>query len=158
MFTAAATDKEAATFRALLGVPLISCDVLDRKQDREAYFASARSCPSHLFLDPDTGVRMKRTSGKKAPAYVFIDELIRIAARRQNVLTLVFDQCLRRGAEGDGLRAKLKWLGSEGIVGFAYKSHASFLVVSPDAKLAGAAHDVLRRQAHLPETRFVRQG
>jgi hypothetical protein len=155
MFTEAVSDQQAAAFSALLGVPLISTDVLAQGADRDAYFASARSCASHLFLDPDTGVRMKSTRGKKAPAYVFLEELVRIASRQQGVLTLVFDQSVQRGAEANGLTTKLIALARKGLHSFAYRSHACFLVVGPGRELVAVARNVLDRKAHLPKDRFV---
>src|SRR3989442_1457534 len=110
MFTKPVNGRGGATFCALLGVPLLSPEVLAQGQDRNEYFTTVRSCASHLFLDPDTGVRLKSTRGKKAPACLFLDELVHIARRQQSLLTMVFDQCLQRGADAEGLRAKLKAL------------------------------------------------
>ena len=155
MFTKSVDRNDAATFSALLGVPLISTLVLAEGQDRDMYFASARSCSSHLFLDPDTGVRLKSTRGKRGPAYLFIDELVRIATRENHLLTLVFDQSLQRGAESKGLATKLRALASDGVHGFAYRSHVCFLVVGLEAKLVHRARDILNRKAHLPQNRFV---
>lgn len=155
MFTEPVNGHSAAMFSALLGVPLISTHVLAQAQDRDMYFASAQSCASHLFLDPDTGIRLKSTHGKRAPAYLFVDELLRIASRQQRLLTLVFDQCLQRGAERKGLATKLEALASSGVHGFAYRSHACFLVVAPNAEIVGLARNVLDREAHLPADRFV---
>ena len=42
MFTEVVNVHAAAVFSALLGVPLISTEVLAQGQDREAYFAGAR--------------------------------------------------------------------------------------------------------------------
>src|SRR2546427_9518951 len=105
MFTETVNGSGAATFSALLGVPLLSTEVLAQGQDRNEYFTTAGSCASHLFLDPDTGVRLKSTRGKKAPAYLFLDELVQVARRRLSLLTLVFDQSVQRGAEKKGLLA-----------------------------------------------------
>lgn len=56
MFTERVSFEDAASFSRLLGVPLLSCVVLETETDREAYFASARLCVNHLFLDPDIGI------------------------------------------------------------------------------------------------------
>jgi len=154
MFTEPVNGSGAATFSALLRVPLLSTEVLAQGQDRNEYFTTARSCASHLFLDPDTGVRLKSTRGKKAPAYLLLDELVHIARRQESLLTMVFDQCLQRGAEAAGLRAKLEELKAQRCYGFAYQSHACFLVVGQDCVLVGRARSILR-EANLPEDRFV---
>jgi hypothetical protein len=94
MFTEAVSDADAAVFSALIGVPLVTTGVLKAGVDRTAYFADAEVCEHHLFLDPDTGIQLNATRNGKAPAYVFGSELVRLAQRRPERLTLVFDQCL----------------------------------------------------------------
>src|SRR5208337_569197 len=107
------TDEEpvsaddADAFSRFLGARLISLDILSTGTDRSTYLASAQNCMSHLFLDPDTGIRMKKTNGSKGPLYVFGQELVEIATSRPQLLTLVFDQSLARGKEREQLNAKL---------------------------------------------------
>ena len=43
MFTEDVTPEEVTAFPRLLGVPLLSSEVLEAATNREAYFASARS-------------------------------------------------------------------------------------------------------------------
>jgi hypothetical protein len=155
MLTESFSPKEAQHFAGLLGVPLLSAEVLTRETDRETYFAPARACSVHVFLDPDTGVRVKKTRGRKARAYIFLDELVGIAGRDDRLLTVVFDQCLARGRECEGLETKLGALLSGGIHGFAYRSHASFLVLGRDRLLVRRARQLLEEDAHLPAARFV---
>ena len=115
MFTEPTTSEQADTFARLLGTPLLSREVLTHGVDRDAYMAPARECRKHIFLDPDTGIRLDPTRGKKAPQYVFGKELVAIARARPGALTLVFDQSLARGAERDQLNGKLARLATRPI-------------------------------------------
>jgi hypothetical protein len=99
MFTERITREEANAFSSLLGVPLLSSDVLETGTNRETYFASARSCQGNLFLDPDTGLRLEVGRAKNHPSYLFGSEVISIVSERPKSLTLVFDQSLARGRE-----------------------------------------------------------
>src|SRR5262249_41098993 len=124
MFTEAVSESDASAFASLMGVPLLSTRILERRTDRNAYFEEARPCDCHLFLDPDTGVHFGAVRSGRAPSYVFGSELIEVARCRPGRLTLVFDQCLARGREREGLTEKLASFASSGIHGVAYRSHA----------------------------------
>jgi len=112
MFTELVAQDDAAAFGRFLNAPLLSSDQLTPKTDRGAYFAVARTCSSHVFLDPDTGLRLMRRGCKKGPAYVFGAELQAIALDRPDRLTLVFDQSLSRRAQHGALVEKLSGVGS----------------------------------------------
>jgi hypothetical protein len=156
MFTEQVSATDAEAFSRLLGAPLISTEVLSRRTPRDTYFASAVSSPDNLFLDPDTGLRAKASTGAKAPSYLFLDELVRIAEARPRALTLVFDQCLARGSEREELEAKLATCRGRGLHGLAYVSHACFVLVSRDPDVSAAAGETLRRESRLPTYRFLR--
>jgi hypothetical protein len=158
MFTEPVSSAAAESFSRLLGAPLISCDHLEPSTDRAAYFVPARSCRNHLFLDPDTGLRVAAIRGAKAPAYLFLSELQLIAAARASALTLVFDQSVARGRERPQLERKLRLLGDHGLKGLAYVSHACFLLVGCDGRLLERAYDAVRANSGLPEERFLRVG
>jgi hypothetical protein len=104
MFTERVSPDDVAAFSRLLGVPLLSCDVLESNTTRDAYFAGARTCPDHLFLDPDIGFRLSASRSKDAPSYLFGPEIISIVSKRPTSLTLVFDQSLARGREREQLK------------------------------------------------------
>ena len=157
MFTETVSEAEAAAFSALIGVPLVSTNVLEADADRATYFAEARTCERHLFLDPDTGLRLKVTRNGRAPAYVFGPELVGVAQSRPERLTLVFDQCLARGREREGLSEKLTFLSANSVHGLAYTSHACFLLLSCNRALLWRARRGLENDAHLPATRFLGQ-
>lgn len=156
MFTEQVSPKQVQAFERLIGVPLISPEVLSADTDRAKYFACARDCRSHLFIDPDTGLRLKVKRGKDAPLYLFGPELVAIASARPERLTLVFDKSVARGREEEQLRAKLKTLSSEGIHGVAYVSHACFLLVGRNSALVDRATQALLEESKLPEERFVK--
>src|SRR5258706_15655948 len=52
---------------------------------------------SNLFLDPDTGLRLKSMRGKRAPQFLFAGELVALARARPSYLTMGFDQSHPRG-------------------------------------------------------------
>jgi hypothetical protein len=154
MFTEEVTVDQADAFSHLLGVPLISREVLSRESDRAAYFAAARTCSTHLFLDPDTGLFLGRAGRRRKPRYLYADEIAAIAAR-PGALTLVFDQSFPHGGERACLEKKLSILAAEGLSGVAYVSHACFILVGQGCELVEGALQALLKQSHLPKERFV---
>jgi len=125
MFTEPVSSKQVDRFRSLLGTRILSHEVLTSEVDRDAYLAPARVCRGHVFLDPDTGIRLQSTHGKKAPQYIFGPELVAIANACPTRLTLVFDQSLARGAERQQLQDKLSNLAAQGWIGLINPSARS---------------------------------
>jgi hypothetical protein len=154
MFTEAMLPADIAAFESLLEAPVISAEVLTVDSDRAAYFAAASRC-GHLFLDPDTGLRMRATRGVRAPQYLFGAELRQLAEQRRSSLTAVYDQSVARGSEGLHLEGKLRQLRREEVFGFAYRSHACFIVASCDRDLVVRARSQVIAQSRLPENRFL---
>jgi hypothetical protein len=155
MLTAPFDEAQAASFSRLIGVELLSLEVLEQASDRKAYFAPAAASGKHVFLDPDTGLRLLAGRDRKCPAYLFGPELVEIAGRPAKRLTLVYDQCLARGSESAGLQTKLEWLMQQGLSGLAYQSHAAFILVTPDPVLLTRARDTLLCIGRIPEHRLV---
>lgn len=154
MLTEEATPDDIRAFERFLGTPLISTEVLTTATDREQFLSCAHRA-GNLFLDPDTGLRMKPTIGVRAPEYLFSSELIRIVASRPKALTLVFDQSLPRGGEPAALLGKLRQLLGEGIHSFAYVSHACFVVAAHDRGLIEKALAHVQSESRLPARRFL---
>jgi hypothetical protein len=155
MFTEKVSSKELEDFEIFLGVRIISKDILSKDTNRNNYFNCARISSSHLFLDPDTGIKSKHIGGKKAPSYLFTSEFIDIAENRPNLLTLSFDQSLARGKERKQLEEKVGELERHGLHGFAYESHACFVLVGKDIDLVKKAIDGVRSDSRLPRTRLI---
>ena len=155
MFTESVRDSDTAALTHFLGIDLLSTEVLDQETDRRTYFAGAQNCESHLFLDPDTGIRLKVTRGIKAPSYLFGEELVSIAHNRPNLFTLGFDQSLPRGRERDHVETKLEYFASHGLSGIAYVSHACFVLVSRESNLVNQALDAISQKSRLPANRLV---
>jgi len=150
MLTEAADPHIAQEYAKFLGVELLSTDLLSENTNRDKYFAAARALQENLFLDPDTGLTTPKPDHRESPRYLFIRDLVKIADSRPERLTLVFDMSLPHGSEYAGLRNKLTRIEQRGIHGFAYSSHASFLLVSKDAKLLTEAFKLLRSHPGLP--------
>jgi len=155
MFTEPVPPDDAAAFSRFLGVPLLSDATLESRTDRHAYFEPARSWKGHVFLDPDTGLRLQELRGRRGCVYVFAAEVNEILGGRPDSLVLVFDQSLQRGREAEGLAGKLEALAGAGIRGFAYRSHAAFLLLGLEERSVRAARDLLLRESRLPASRLV---
>ena len=153
MFTESVKSEEAIAFSRLLGTPLLSTETLTAQTDRSEYFSSCRAA-GHLFLDPDTGVRLETHRGERSVAYVFAEELVDWCSQRPHALTLVFDKSYSRG-DDDGIRRKLSYLGDQRIHGFAYNSHATFLLLGADAQLVKRAQERVLAASGLPAWRLV---
>lgn len=155
MFTEPISSQQADDFTRLLGTRLLSIAPLTNGTDRTAYLAPACECHEHVFLDPDTGIRLKPTRGKKAPLYIFGAELIEIVKARPDNLVLVFDQSLARGSERQQLQSKLQTFAAHGVRSVAYVSHACFVLLGRDNSLVESAFDVLQSESRLPRGRFL---
>jgi hypothetical protein len=155
MFTHAVTDAEALAFESLMGAPLLSRSVLTQDTPRDSYLAPACAADGNVFLDPDTGLRLNVLRGKKAPFYLFLPELTEIVHVRPGQLTMVFDQSLPRGGEGDAVQAKLDVFREAHLYAVAYVSHAAFFVVSDERdKVSTAGHRILG-ESRLPPSRLL---
>ena len=155
MFTEPVSSQQADDFALLIGTRLLSMDHLTSDTNRVAYLAPASECYEHVFLDPDTGIRLKPTRGKKAPFYIFGPELIEIVQARSNRLVMVFDQSLAWGSERQQLQNKLQTFSTQGIHSVAYVSHACFVLLGSDKSLVELAFSVLQSESRLPHSRFL---
>jgi hypothetical protein len=155
MFTGKITDDKVDEYERLIGTPLLSKKVLTNGTDRNAYLSPARECPSHVFLDPDTGIRIAPLRGKKALAFIFAEELLEIISYHEDRLVLVFDQSLDRGSEETKLKEKLTHFRARGIYSMAYLSHACFVLFCKNEDLIEQAFDTLLSESRLPRDRFV---
>ncbi len=155
MFTERVSDAGIGAYEALLGAKVVSVDVLGAGTDRWAYLECAAPC-GNLFLDPDTGLRMRETYGRDAPKYLFAHELRRLVeGRPTDALTMTFDQSLPRGSERSQLESKLRSLQQDGLFGYAYVSHASFVVVGRDRSLVEHSLKHLLDESRLPQGRLL---
>jgi hypothetical protein len=154
MFTEAAKPAEATAYADFLGARLLSEDVLTAKTDRPSYFDCASTC-DNLLIDPDTGLRVKFVGGRRAPQFLFVDELVSLVQKRPRFLTMVFDQSHSRGSKHVSLEQKLSHLSERGISAFAYSSHACFVIAGQDSVLVNKARTHLISDSLLPESRFV---
>lgn len=155
MFTHEVSETEAQAFSRFLGVPLISTAVLNPVTDRHAYLEPVGDWNS-LFLDPDTGVRISRESGRRSSEFLFVDELRALALHRPSGVIMAFDQSLPRGSERVSVSRKLAELAGGGVYGFAYVSHASFLILSASGDVAERARTLVAEASALPAERLLR--
>jgi hypothetical protein len=153
MFTEAVKPGEAAAFLRLVGTPLLTELVLTPQTNRREYFSLCRTA-GNLFLDPDTGVCLEPRRDKKSINYVFGPKLVDWCGLRPRALTLIFDQSYSRGSK-DGIREKLAYFADKKVYGFAYNSHATFLLLATDSELVEQARERLLELSGLPASRLV---
>jgi hypothetical protein len=157
MFTEPVDPSAAEAFSRFLNVCLLTTQTLHRHTDRTAYFSTATSCVGHVFLDPNTGLRVPSASLDDATHFVNGTELVIPARARPDKLTLVFDQSIdRRHPSKDQIEAKLTWLAERGVYGVTYESHACFVLVSATESVLEKAIETLFRESRLPCARLVR--
>lgn len=152
MFTHDVAQDQVSGFSNLLGVPIISSERLSNGIDRTAYLSACDRCTGHVFLDPDTGLKLGRGH---SPSYLFGDELARLVEARPTFLTMTFDQRLQRGNELNQAQAKLDYFAALGVSGVAYVAQVAFLLFSKDADLVDKARRAVLDQSALPEHRLL---
>ena len=154
MFTDSDSQRIAAGYEAFLGVRVIRSDTIQVDTVRREHFEISPH-EHRLFVDPNTGIRMgPPTKAKSSPDYVFSEELIRLCVAEPQRLVVVFDQSHPRGAERESLRRKLEAFQHQGLHGFAYSSHAGFVVLSAPEQVLTAARNRLTLSG-LPGERIV---
>jgi len=153
MFTHEVAAADISALEAFLGVSIASPHAMTSSTDRAAHL-SALADHRHIFLDPDTGIKLKPSNGADAVKYVFGPELVALCEQNPDRLLLVFDQSVPRGAERKAIAEKLGYFRKKGLCGFAYLSHACFLVLSRSESACETARKRLLA-AHLPQIRLV---
>jgi hypothetical protein len=151
MFTDTVQDHEVEELRFFLQKPVIQTARLTN-ESRSLCFKSAAVIDEHLFIDPNTGLRLTN-EGRNSVNYLFESELILLAVKRPRFLTMVFDQSLVRAVESarrNEVTGKLRKLREKGLFGFAYYSHACFLVLSKDETLVNRARGCVNQGLGLP--------
>lgn len=155
MFTHAVSYDELAAFEAFLGVSVVSPDVPTANIVRSEHLA-VQVHHRHVLVDPDTGIKLKPCEAVAGTKYVFGPELIELCRSDPERLVLVSDQSVPRRSERDSIVEKLAFFEDQTIYGFAYLSHACFVVLSTSEQVSAAAHDRLLA-SNLPAAR-IRQG
>ncbi len=69
---------------------------------------------------------------------------------------MTFDQNLARGGEKAQIGANLAHFNAQGIAGFAYAPHASFMVLGRSKELVNQAEAELISRSGLPQSRLIR--
>jgi hypothetical protein len=154
MFTEPVAPDQAELFARFLSAALVSNEELTPRTDRATYFSPCRSA-GNLFLDPDTGISLAPRRGSTSINYVFGPELIELSRERPESLTLVFDQSYSRGNQKQQIQAKLAFFATYDVHGFAYWSHATFVVLGANVGLVVRAHDKLLEVSGLPQSRLI---
>jgi hypothetical protein len=156
MFTKADDAERASELESFLKTTVIATEFLTT-QNRTSYFENA-AVDRHLFIDPNTGLRLSKMTGKRTLNYLLVSDLLLLSKDREKYLTMVFDQSLRRANDTERrleVREKLRKLNEEGLYGFAYYSHACFLILSRDQTVSSDAKECLDQGLGLPGSRLV---
>ena len=111
----------------------------DRQQWLEEIHSVVKKGRYHLFLDPDTGIRVGDNKGRKPRAYVGMNEIKALLEDSEDMLLLCYDQSFPRANEKDNQKArseKLRVLGStRGIRSCYFVSHTCILAASCDEEV-----------------------
>src|SRR5438105_531648 len=117
MFTDEPTADEEDAYRTILDVELIRESLRPAPAgDRDKWImeigGEIKRGPYHLFLDPDTGIRLHRhmPNGPRQRKYIGTDEIATLLQRNQNCLLLCFDQSLDRRMVNESRTDKLNCL------------------------------------------------
>ena len=156
MFTESGEAERASELEAFLKTTVIATERLT-VQNRPLYFKEA-TIDQHLFIDPNTGLRLAEMGGKRALDYFLASELLLLSEKREKYLTMIFDQSLGRAPESarrDEIGEKLRKLNDKGLFGFAYYSHACFLILSGDQTISSDAKECLHQGLGLPKSRLL---
>ena len=153
MFSHRVTPEELTAFEAFLGVQVVSPAPLAATTDRAQHLA-AMAQHRHIFLDPDTGIKLKPSNRADSSKYIFAPELVSLCQESPQRLLLVFDQSVPRGAERKAIEKKLAHFRDAGIHGFAYLSHACFVVLSASKSTCSTAKANLLASG-LPSSRLI---
>lgn len=129
MFTHRVAPEKLKAFASFLGVQVVSPAPLTASTNRARHLAASEH-HRHIFLDPDIGIRLRPPKRRDAVKYVLAPELISLCCESPERLLLVFDQSVPRGAELKSIKEKLVCFRDAGVCGFAYLSHACFVVLS----------------------------
>ena len=115
----------------------------------------------HLFLDPDTGIRLSRNQ-RPGKQHITMEELKKIATERDDSVVLVFDQSYHRETKTarEKIEAKLQLLTGLGIVGGAVivrESPCTCYVMVSTNKSDAVNRSILkiRNVLPIPESRLV---
>ena len=152
MFTSNAA-RIAGSFSDFLRAPLASTAVLSSKSARAESIQKCRGT-GNLFLDPDTGVFCKKAPNSPSRKHVYAEELVDLVLARRGSLTAVYDQSFRRGDVRAQLKRKLWYFGRRRVIGFAYQSHACFLVLAANVGIVREAKERLLAVG-LPSNRLI---
>ena len=158
MFTDPDPTHYAAKYCRFLGVPAVTRQT-HHQIGRNDWLTAGNACGSHLFFDPDTGLRFNRNPPAEPEKYLMLDELVEIVEARPDKLTLVYDHSFDQGLPVvDQIEDKLLALQLDGINGFAHRSQGldpKLLLVSANSNTLAYARGILLDLANLPEDRLI---
>jgi len=142
MFSHEVDDKKIKAFEQFLGVRVVSKTIISTTTNRVEHLA-ASAHHRHIFIDPDTGIKLEPTHGANSVKYIFGTELVTLCKGSPERLLLVYDQSVPRGSELKSIREKLAYFRAQNICGFAYVSHACFLILSASSFASKKSYDGL---------------
>ena len=153
MFTDRATAASVRAFESFLGVNVVGAALFTESTNRADHF-TALARHRNVFLDPDTGIKLKKAKGAESVKYVFASELVALCQESPERLLVVFDQSVPRGSEKSAIQQKLRHFSDAGLHGFAYLSHACFVTLSATKDRCRMARANLLASG-LPQTRVI---
>jgi hypothetical protein len=158
MFTDPPTPEEEHSYSTFLGVEHLDEELRDAPEgERTAWLdlIKQKAGENNVFLDPDTGIRLKKgmPSGKRAAAFVSVSEIFEILRHNRESLLLCFDQSLDRRNSGQSRTEKINYLRQYNVHACYFVSHTSFLLASFDRLLLDSWVSMASNRG-LPANRF----
>ncbi|GEM_PF-1029969 len=142
MFSDEISPDRIKAFERFIDIQVISTNIITASTNRTKHLAASEH-HRHIFIDPDTGIKLEPTNSVKRNKYVFGEELVRLCKQSPERLLLVFDQSVQRGKENQSIEKKLNYFQSHDLCAFAYVSHACFVVLSASNSVCRNAYDRL---------------
>jgi hypothetical protein len=154
MFTHKVSRENIAAYEFFIGVRIVRSAMVTVATNRTQHLL-ATSTHRHIFIDPDTGIKLKPSKGARSIRYIFGPELATLCREDDQRLIVIFDQSYSRCASQTPLiKEKLSYFKKAGIHGFAYDSHARFLILSGNKAVCDKAKTNLLASG-LPKSRSV---
>ena len=143
MFVEKVDSEDAKRFATFIGARLCGKTSVATVAGRTEAMASSKTA-EHLFLDPDTGVKLVPMPKTPSSAHLYGAEVIDLVNARPAFLS--------RPPAAAQHETEVVWRGRDH--GFAYESHASFLFLSRDQDLLQRSRSALLG-AGVPAVRLV---
>jgi hypothetical protein len=136
MYTDFWQKKQKLFYANLIEVEVVQCEQVPTWRRRQQFFQKSNSrelAKRDIFLDPDTGISIKRR-GNRRKKYVFGEEILdNFLSRRSKRAIVIYDHSLDHGVETKAeVKRKIRALRKKNrdLYAFAYCAQVAIVVLS----------------------------